>query len=168
VKFDPFAMCRILNDEKVEYVVLGGFAAILRGSSITTRDLVLIPNRDLANLDRLGRALTKMNARIRIDGDSVPTKIDGAFLANMPFMLNLMTDFGEMDITFAPAGNAGDFDGWNEHATFEQVADNLVIRVASLDDIINSKESANRPKDQMALPYLESLRDEIRRRESEL
>jgi hypothetical protein len=73
-----------------------------------------------------------------------------------------------MDITFAPAGNAGDFDGWNEHATFEQVADNLVIRVASLDDIINSKESANRPKDQMALPYLESLRDEIRRRESEL
>ena len=30
-EFDPFEMCRILNEEKVEYVVLGGFAAILRG-----------------------------------------------------------------------------------------------------------------------------------------
>jgi hypothetical protein len=37
--------------------------------------------------------------------------------------------------------------------------------VASLDDVIDSKRAANRPKDQMALPYLESLRDEIRRQE---
>ena len=34
--------------------------------------------------------------------------------------------------------------------------------VAGLDDIIDSKSAANRPKDQMALPYLESLRDELR------
>ena len=33
-----------------------------------------------------------------------------------------------------------------------------------LDDIIDSKRAANRPKDQMALPYLESLRDELRGR----
>jgi hypothetical protein len=38
------------------------------------------------NLDRLARALTRMNAAIRIEGESVPTRIDGAFLANMPFI----------------------------------------------------------------------------------
>ena len=37
----------------------------------------------------------------------------------------------------------------------------LVIRVARLDDIIGSKRAADRPKDVRALPYLESLRDEI-------
>lgn len=42
-EFDPFEMCRILNEEKVDYVVLGGFAANLRGSPITTRDLDVIP-----------------------------------------------------------------------------------------------------------------------------
>lgn len=163
--FDPFAMFRMLNEEGVDYVVLGGFAAILRGSPVTTRDLDVIPDRDSTNLDRLGRALTRMNARIRIEGDSVPTKIDGAFLANMPHMLNLVTDFGDLDLTFTPAGSAGGYAGWQSHATNEVVADGLTVRVASLDDIIDSKRAANRPKDLMALPYLESLRDELRRRE---
>ncbi|MEI7992968.1 MAG: hypothetical protein WCH93_11145 [Actinomycetota bacterium] len=163
--FDPFAMFRMLNEEGVDYVVLGGFAAILRGSPVTTRDLDVIPDRASANLDRLGRALTRMNARIRIEGDSVPAKIDGPFLANMPHMLNLVTDFGDLDLTFTPAGSAGGYAGWQSHATNEVVADGLTVRVASLDDIIDSKRAANRPKDQMALPYLESLRDELRRRE---
>lgn len=81
-------------------------------------------------------------------------------------MLNLVTDFGEMDLTFTPAGSAGDYHGWLKKATTEIVEDGLTVVVASLDDIIDSKRSANRPKDLMTLPYLESLRDEIRRRES--
>ena len=164
-EFDPFAMCDILNQEGVEYVVLGGFAAILRGSPITTHDLDVIPWRDRSNLDRLGRALTRMNAKIRVAGDPVPTKIDGAFLANMPHMLNLVTDFGEMDLTFSPAGSAGDFEGWKKGATLENIEGDLMVLVASLDDIIDSKRAANRPKDKMALPYLESLRDEIQRQQ---
>ena len=164
--FDPVSICTILRDEEVEFVVLGGFAAIVRGSSLSTRDIDVIPSKDQPNLDRLGRALTRMNAKIRISGDPVPTKIDGAFLANMPHMLNLVTDFGEMDLTFSPAGRAGDFEGWKKGATLEVIDDGLTVLVASLDDIIDSKRSANRPKDQMALPYLESLRDEIRRQEA--
>jgi hypothetical protein len=163
--FDPVRICAILNEEKVEYVVIGGFAAVVRGSSLPTRDIDVIPSRERSNLDRLGRALTRMNAMIRVSGDPVPTKIDGGFLANMPHMLNLVTDFGEMDLTFAPAGNAGDFDGWSRGATSEEIEDGLMVLVASLDDIIDSKRAANRPKDQMALPYLESLRDELRRLE---
>jgi hypothetical protein len=163
--FDPVRICSILLEEEVEFVVLGGFAAIVRGSSLPTRDIDVIPSRDRSNLDRLGRALTRMNAKIRISDDPVPTKIDGGFLASMPHMLNLVTDFGEMDVTFSPAGSAGDFEGWKKHATLEVIDDGLTVLVASLDDIIDSKRTANRPKDQMALPYLESLRDEIRRQE---
>jgi hypothetical protein len=163
--FDPVRICLILREEDVEFVVLGGFAAVVRGSSLPTKDIDVIPSRDRTNLDRLGRALTRMNAMIRISGDPVPTKIDGGFLASMPHMLNLVTDFGEMDITFTPAGSVGDFEGWRRGATSEEIEDGLMVLVASLDDIIDSKRAANRPKDQMALPYLESLRDEIRRRE---
>ena len=162
-EFDPFEICRILNEENVEYVVLGGFAANLRGSPITTRDLDVIPDRAIENLDRLARALTRMNAEIRIDGGSVPTRIDGAFLANMPHMLNLVTDFGDLDLTFTPAGRAGDYAGWKSSATSELIDEGLVVSVASLDDIIDSKRAANRTKDHLSLPYLESLRDELRR-----
>ena len=163
--FDPVRICSILLEEDVEFVVIGGFAAVVRGSSLPTRDIDVIPSRDRLNLDRLGKALTRMNAKIRISGEPVPTKIDGGFLANMPHMLNLVTDFGEMDLTFAPAGSAGDFNGWRRGATSEEIEEGLTVLVASLDDIIDSKRAANRPKDQMALPYLESLRDEIRRQE---
>jgi len=42
-----------------------------------------------------------------------------------------------------------------------------MVVVASLDDVIDSKQAANRPKDLRALPYLESLRDELRRQSNE-
>jgi hypothetical protein len=163
--FDPVRICSILLEEDVEFVVIGGFAAVVRGSSLPTKDIDVVPSRDRLNLDRLGKALTRINAKIRISGEPVPTKIDGGFLANMPHMLNLVTDFGEIDLTFSPAGSTGDFDGWRRGATSEEIEEGLTVLVASLDDVIDSKRAANRPKDQMALPYLESLRDEIRRQE---
>jgi hypothetical protein len=159
--FDPVQICSILNEEGVDYVVVGGFAAVVRGSSLPTRDIDIVPSRSAENLDRLGRALHRMGAQIRTDGDPVPAPMDGPFLANMPTMLNLVTDFGEMDLTFVPAGRAGGYDGWRLAATEEEVSDGLIVVIASLDDVIDSKRAANRPKDQMALPYLESLRDEL-------
>jgi hypothetical protein len=166
-EFDPFEMCRILNEEKVEYVVLGGFAAVLRGSPVTTRDLDVIPDRNPENLDRLGRALNRMNAKIRVVGEPVATKIDGPFIANMPHMLNLVSDFGDIDLTFTPAGSTGEFSGWKLNATSELIAEGLIVSVASLDDIIDSKKTANRAKDHLSLPYLESLRDELRRQSNQ-
>ncbi|MGB1608890.1 MAG: hypothetical protein ACPHGX_00675, partial [Ilumatobacteraceae bacterium] len=92
---------------------------------------------------------------------------DGPFLANMPLMLNLVTEFGEMDLTFLPAGRAGGYEGWRVGATEEEVSDGVLVVVAAIDDVIDSKRAANRSKDQMALPYLESLRDELRRQSRE-
>jgi hypothetical protein len=129
--------------------------------------LDVIPDRALENLDRLGRALTRMNAMIRVSGEPVSTKSDGAFLANMPHMLNLVTDFGDLDLTFTPAGRAGGYEGWKSNATSELIDEGLVVLVASLDDIIDSRRTANRAKDHVALPYLRSLRDELRRQSGE-
>ena len=89
--FDPVRICEILNEEGVDDVVVGGFAAVVRGSSLLTRDIDVVPSRSKENLDRLGRALRRMGAQIRTDGDPVPAPLDGPFLANMPLMLNLVT-----------------------------------------------------------------------------
>jgi hypothetical protein len=53
------------------------------------------------------------------------------------------------------------FDGWDARAVDVEIAPALVVRVAALDDIIDSKRAAGRAKDEHALPYLESLLDEI-------
>lgn len=100
--FDPVRICAILNEEGVDYVVVGGFAAVVRGSSLPTRDIDVVPSRSKENLDRLGRALRRMGAQIRTEGDPLPAPLDGPFLANLPLMLNLVTQFGDMDLAFVP------------------------------------------------------------------
>lgn len=165
--FDPVRICSILNEERVDYVVVGGFAAVVRGSSLPTRDIDIVPSRAPDNLERLAHALRRLNAKIRTDGEPVTAPLDGPFLANMPLMLNLVTEFGEMNLTFLPAGRAGGYEGWRVGATEEEVSDGVLVVVAAIDDVIDSKRAANRSKDQMALPYLESLRDELRRQSRE-
>jgi hypothetical protein len=93
-------MIAILDEEGVAFVVIGGFAGIVHGSSLMTRDLDVVPDRQIDNLNRLARALTRMNAKIPTAPDPVPVRLDAAFLAAQPLMLNLVTDFGELDLTF--------------------------------------------------------------------
>jgi len=163
MSFDPVGICRIMNEEGVRYVVLGGFAAIVHGSALPTEDIDLLPSRDDENLERLARALTRLNAAIRTSDGPVRTKLDAGFIKNMPNMLNLTTDLGDMDLVFKPAGSLNGYVQWNENAVLAQLEPGLIIAAASIDDVIESKSKANRPKDLRSLPYLESLRDEIRR-----
>lgn len=161
-EFDPERVLKVLVDEGVDFIVIGGLAARLHGSSLLTADVDVLPSRQEENLQRLGSALRQLNARIRTAGDPVETRIDGAFLASMPTMLNLVTDAGDVDIAFTPAGPLSGYEEWRIHAVEMDVADGMVIHVAALDDIIASKKAADRPKDRMSVPYLESLREQIR------
>lgn len=161
--FDPRPICRILNEHGVEYVVIGGFAAVLHGSALPTADVDVVPSRDDDNLDRLGAALHELEARLRTADGPVDAPLDGPFFRAMPLMVNLTTRFGDVDVTFEPSGPRHGYDDWNADAAEVDIADGLTVRVASLDAVIDSKRAAGRPKDERALPHLESLRDELRR-----
>ena len=41
--FDPVRICEVLNEEGVEYIIIGGFAAVIHGSSLPTRDIDVLP-----------------------------------------------------------------------------------------------------------------------------
>lgn len=167
MKFDPVAICRILSERGVKFVVLGGFAAMVHGSPVPTEDIDVIPSREIENLEKLAGALQEMNAAIRTSDGPVHTRLDAGFIASMPNMLNLVTDYGDMDLVFNPAGQLSNFEQWSQRAESAQLEPGLVVAVAALDDIIASKSAVNRLKDQKALPYLESLRDELRRQSGE-
>ena len=165
--FDPRPICAALTGEGVRFVLIGGFAAAVHGSPLPTSDVDIVPARDGENLERLARALVQLNARLRTESEPVDVRIDAAFLRAMPFMLNLVTDYGDVDLTFEPAGRLAGFEGWDAGAIDVEISPELVVRVAALDDIIDSKRAAGRTKDQFALPFLESLRDAILSRGSD-
>ena len=76
-------------------------------------------------------------------------------------MWNLVTDLGRLDIAFEPSGTQG-------YADVARDAVHLTILgtevdVASLADVIRSKEAAGRDKDRLVLPVLRRIQEEMGR-----
>ena len=159
---DPACIFAVLAEHEVDYVLIGGLAAVLHGSTAMTNDADILPSDDKANIERLSHALTDLNARLRVDSapDGIEFDPHPALIGSMA-MLNMTTRCGDLDLTFTPAG----LDGY-EAVLANSVAfelDSHRVRVASLDDIIRSKTAAGRPKDHATLPILHALQEEIGR-----
>ncbi len=159
----PQELFDILARYRVDYVLIGGLAATLHGSSALTNDADICPDPSPENLERLAAALREMKARVRNEAepDGVAFSVDPEFLRRVQ-LVNLTTRFGDFDIAFQPAGSQGYEDLVRRAVELE--IEGTVVRVASLADIIRSKEAANRPKDRATLPILYALEDEIAKR----
>lgn len=46
MSFDPVEICAVLEEEGVQFVILGGFAAVIHGSPLPTEDIDVIPSRE--------------------------------------------------------------------------------------------------------------------------
>jgi hypothetical protein len=151
-----------LDRHRVRYVVVGGLAAVLHGSPLPTVDVDICPSREPANLERLAAALAELDARIRTPDAPAGVRFphDAAFLANVD-LLNLVTRRGDLDLAFQPAGTGG-FPDLVRRAE-EMEIQGVGVPVAALEDVIRSKEAANRAKDQRSLPVLRQLLEEIRK-----
>jgi hypothetical protein len=162
--FDPERMLSALAAECVEFVLIGGMAAILHGDVGVTIDLDVVPDRETANLERLARALRALGARIRTEGEPEWLAFDCSAhsFANLSpdSIVNMTTEAGDLDVTFRPSGTQG-FRDLRRDAIEIEAADRLHILVASLADIIRSKEAAGREKDRLALPRLRRLLDRL-------
>ena len=159
---DPNCVFSVLDQHAVDYVLIGGLAAVLHGSTVMTNDADILPESDPANFERLGAALGELEARLRVDGnpDGVAFEPHPSLIASMA-MLNLTTRCGDLDLTFTPAGLDG-YGGVRERSVVFEVG-GLRIHVAALADIIRSKTAAGRPKDHATLPILHALQEELER-----
>lgn len=150
----------------VEYLLVGGIAARAYGARRPTYDVDCIPEPSRDNLDRLAAAMRDLHARLRVEGLSdedaalLPVQVTGSTLVRMEIS-TWRTDGGDLDILADIPDQGG------RHMSYRELADRasklnldgIVLRVASLEDIIASKEWSNRPKDREALPELRSLRE---------
>ena len=61
------AICKVLIEHKVEFVVIGGVAARLHGTGYATLDIDVCPATTEENLQRLAAALKALGARLRVE-----------------------------------------------------------------------------------------------------
>jgi hypothetical protein len=155
-EFRPDAILQVLAAHAVDYVLIGGLAAALHGSDLATSDVDITPAFAHDNLDRLSAALDELHARVRTDAepDGIAFAHDADSLARASTW-NLVTDYGDLDISFTPAGTTG-YSDLRRDALHIEIA-GTPVTLASLADVVRSKQAAGRPKDHIALPVLRRL-----------
>ncbi len=105
--FAPQRILEVLARHEVRCVVIGGYAAVLAGVEIVTRDVDIIPALDADNMERLAPALEELHAGIRVPNEPpIPLPADPKLLAKAQIW-NLATDAGDLDITTRPDGTNG-------------------------------------------------------------
>jgi len=114
------------------------------------------------NLDRLAVALRELEARFRVfDGPPrgvvIPGGVTAHWLREMA-TITLVTSAGPFDVSLIPDGTAG----YEDLVINRQLLPygSRIVPVASLEDVIRSKEAAGRPKDLLVIP---ALRAHLRR-----
>jgi hypothetical protein len=153
--FDPRELLTRLVEGEVDFVVVGGVAAVIHGSVAFTQDLDIAYAPDIDNLDRLGAVLVNLDARLRGVTDDVPFVPDGRTIRRTR-VLTLTTPVGSIDLLAQPDG-APVYETLRSRAGYEDVA-GVRVRVASLDDLIAMKKAAGRPKDLVAVEELEAIK----------
>jgi hypothetical protein len=158
-EFRPEAILEVLERHRVRYVLIGGFAATIHGSPYVTTDVDITPAASPDNLAQMSAALNELEARIRVAGEPEGFKFshDARSLAKGQIW-NLTTRFGDLDISLVPSGTRG-YDDLRRDATDLEIL-GVRVPVASLADIIRSKEAADRPKDRLVLPVLRRILEE--------
>lgn len=160
--FDFLALLEKITTARVQFVVVGGVAAVIHGSNVVTRDLDLCCAWERGNLQRLIAVLREMDARlstartVRIQVDAL-LKRDGAAFE---------TRFGSLDLHASPPDFLWDYDELERSAEDTDLG-GLSVKVASLDDLIRMKRIAGRPADLWMVEELGALRDEIDARAAE-
>ena len=155
---DTFALLQRLHASGVEFVIIGGVAAITYGSAVTTQDLDVCAPLTHDHAASIIRAFADARPRWRMRPDLPVVTPDDHRLAGIR-NLYLMTDFGQLDVlgelpdvcTYAElAARAVDID-------FDQ----LPCKLIDIDTLIAATRHAGRPHDLLTIAFLEEL---LRRR----
>jgi predicted nucleotidyltransferase len=137
-----------LRDSGMEGVVVGSVAALLQGAPLTTDDMDVLIRDTPANRNKL------KELEQRLGGKAVA-------LSPLSSALRITTRHANLDILFDEIPGGLGFQGLRARSARIDLGD-VVAVVASLEDIIASKEAAGRPKDIAQLPILKDTLQVIR------
>jgi len=143
-----------LRGSNVRFIVIGGVAGVVHGSTQLTNDLGVVYARDADDIARLAAALAPHDPYLRGVPPGLPFKFDAATIKHgLNFTLD--TDFGPLDLLGEVTGGGG-FDELFPHTIALDLFGGPCLCV-DLPTLIRLKRAAGRPKDILALAELEEL-----------
>ena len=135
----------MLNAHGVDYVVVGGIAAIRHGSRRATRDLDIVPEPSAGNYARLAAALREIDAHVRgVDAHLLGIDPTDPDVLARGADVGLATDLGMVGVLQELVGV--DYAGLRSRATPGRLGREAIL-LAGVDDLIAMKLRAARPID---------------------
>jgi hypothetical protein len=148
-----------LLESQIDFVLIGGYASVLHGSSHVTHDLDICAVMTETQLEKLKKALHdlnpkhRMNPNFQLSLDEYPKA--GQLLDNF----YLSTSSGVLDI-IKTVTSVGDFEVVKKNAIKVQLFGKECL-VISLDDLIKAKSKMNRDKDKFVLQELLKVKEKL-------
>ena len=152
------ALLEALADAGVEFVLVGGLAAIAHGSARLTQDVDIVYARNEENLERLAGALAPLQPYLRGAPPGLPFKWDAATLRH-GLNFTLETTLGDIDLLGVITGG-GRYEDLLAHS-IELILFQRPVLCLGLEKLIETKRAAGRPKDLEAIAELEALRETL-------
>jgi predicted nucleotidyltransferase len=156
---DFLSIIKVLTDNGVEFIVVGGLAANLFGSARLTYDLDIVYSRREENLGQIVTALQNTNPYLRGAPPGLPFKLDLWTLKN-GLNFTLTTDLGAIDLLGEIPGARSYEDLLSD--SIEINAQDLRFRCVTLPRLIQLKNAAGRPKDLESLAELRAILEDLK------
>ncbi len=155
---DLEALLQALASAEVEFIVVGGVAAVLHGAPVTTVDLGIVHRISVENVRRLLGLLADLEAEVR-DPAGRDVALEESLLTGGG-QLQLLTRLGPLDLLGA-LHDGRRFEDLVKHSA--TIADRgLELRVLDLPTLIEIKTSSGRVRDRLVVPVLLALLEERR------
>jgi predicted nucleotidyltransferase len=163
-KTDFEAVFRALVTAEVEFIVIGGVAAILHGTARATYDVDVVYARTRENIRRIVAALKPYAPYLRGAPKGLPFTWDEQTVRN-GLNFTLESSLGDLDLLGEVAGG-GTYTALLPESE-SAVAFGHPCRVVNLEKLIHLKRAAGRPKDLEPIAELQALLDERRKHASQ-
>jgi hypothetical protein len=132
-----------LNNEAVEYILVGGYAVILHGSIRSTADMDVWVNKSIKNYQKLKRAFFVLGAPMFSQDEFIGDEFDGWSIGIEPNRIEVLNKIKGVEFS----------DAYPFCQTFIQ--NNIEVNCIHLSQLIKAKEAAGRFKDKADIEELQ-------------
>jgi len=151
------SLLRVLNEAGVDFIIVGGVAAVAHGSARLTQDLDVVYSRNDVNIRQLADALAEHSPYLRGAPDGLPFRWDTETI-HRGLNFTLTTDLGDLDLLGEITGG-GDYEALQPHTVTLELF-GMEVLCLDLEWLIRVKRAAGRPRDLEVLAELEAIQQE--------
>jgi hypothetical protein len=145
---------RLLAHE-IDFVLIGGFAAVVHGATLVTQDVDICMAITENSVTRLREALKDLHPWHRMNPTAKLSFAEHPVVTQGTNNIYLKTDLGVLDV-LSEAQPAGNFDAIKRRSVEIPLYGHR-CKVISIEDLIQVKEAMSRPKDQQAAQELKLI-----------